>query len=110
MRRRTRRAVRQRATEATSPAAPLVAELEITAIAAGGSGVGRHEGMVAFVPRTAPGDRIKADLLSKGRFAEGRMLELLEPSPERVLFQLWRAPETERRTIRRWARDERAPG
>ena len=33
-----------------------------------------------------------------------------EPSPERVLFQLWRAPETEARTIRRWARDERALG
>ena len=66
-------------------AAPsVVAELEITAIAAGGSGVGRHEGMVVFVPRTAPGDRIRAELAPKGRFAQGTMLELLEASPVRV--------------------------
>lgn len=34
----------------------------------------------------------------------------VEPSPERVLFELWPGPQSERRTIRRWARDERALG
>ena len=38
-----------------------VVELRIDALAAGGDGVGRTaEGRVVFVPRTAPGDRVKA--------------------------------------------------
>lgn len=81
---RSRRTAPPRTVGRAAEADSIQAELEITAIAAGGSGVGRHEGMVAFVPRTAPGDRIKAELLPKGRFAQGRMLELIEPSPVRV--------------------------
>ena len=32
----------------------MTIELRIDSIAAGGDGVGRHNGMVVFVPRTAP--------------------------------------------------------
>src|SRR4051812_20326675 len=60
------------------------ATLVIDSIAAGGDGVGRVEGMVAFVPRTAPGDHIRASLALKGRLARGSTTELLEPSPSRV--------------------------
>ena len=50
-------------------------EVEITAIAAGGDGVGRlADGRAVFVPRTAPGDRIalRGDRLRMHRhFARG---------------------------------------
>jgi 23S rRNA (uracil1939-C5)-methyltransferase len=48
-----------------SPAAVgATVELDITALAAGGDGVGRDAtGRVTFVPRTAPGDRVRATLV-----------------------------------------------
>lgn len=58
--------------------------VEITAIAAGGDGVGRVEGVVAFVPRTAPGDVARVALARAKRFARGRLLALEAASPERV--------------------------
>ena len=59
-------------------------ELSIDAIAAGGDGVGRHEGLVVFVPRAAPGDLARVAVESRGRFARGRLVELLRASPDRV--------------------------
>ena len=59
-------------------------ELRIDSIAAGGDGVGRHEGMVVFVPRTAPGDVVRADAQRHDRMMRGRLIEVLHPSPERV--------------------------
>lgn len=61
-----------------------VVELEITSIAGGGDGVGRHEGMAVFVPRAAPGDRVRASLERRGRFARGTLLEVIAPGPERI--------------------------
>jgi 23S rRNA (uracil1939-C5)-methyltransferase len=61
-----------------------VAELAIDAIAAGGDGVARQDGMVVFVPRTAPGDRVRARVEARHRFARGTMLELLTPSAQRT--------------------------
>ncbi len=58
--------------------------LDITGIAAGGDGVARHEGLVAFVPRTAPGDRVRARLTSKGRFARGVLAGIEAPGRGRV--------------------------
>jgi 23S rRNA (uracil1939-C5)-methyltransferase len=62
----------------------ITAELTIDRLAAGGEGVGRHEGMAVFVPRTAPGDRVRARLELHRRFARGTVETLLQPSPERV--------------------------
>ena len=59
-------------------------ELAIDAVAAGGDGVGRHEGLVVFVPRTAPGDLALVRLTSRGRFARGSLVSLRTPSPARV--------------------------
>jgi 23S rRNA (uracil1939-C5)-methyltransferase len=61
-----------------------VAELPITALAAGGDGVGRHDGLAVFVPRTAVGDVVRASLVSRGRFARGTVRALLVPSADRV--------------------------
>ena len=58
--------------------------LEIASIAAGGDGVGRTEGMVVFVPRTAPGDVARVNIARAKRFARGQLLSLDEPSPARV--------------------------
>jgi 23S rRNA (uracil1939-C5)-methyltransferase len=58
--------------------------LDIASIAAGGDGVARHDGMVVFVPRTAPGDRVRARVTSKGRFARGILISVEQPGPERV--------------------------
>jgi 23S rRNA (uracil1939-C5)-methyltransferase len=62
-----------------------VVRLAIESIAAGGEGVGRLEdGRVVFVHRTAPGDRVEARLTQRGkRWARGRLLRVLEPSPDR---------------------------
>ncbi|MDQ8155680.1 MAG: class I SAM-dependent RNA methyltransferase, partial [Gemmatimonadota bacterium] len=61
-----------------------IATLDIASIAAGGDGVARHEGLVVFVPRTAPGDRARVRLNAKGRFARGALLAVEQPSASRV--------------------------
>jgi 23S rRNA (uracil1939-C5)-methyltransferase len=58
--------------------------LTIDSIAAGGDGVGRADGLVVFVPRTAPGDVITATIAGKKRFARGVVRDIVEPSPSRV--------------------------
>jgi 23S rRNA (uracil1939-C5)-methyltransferase len=60
------------------------ARLEIGSIAAGGDGVGRTEGIVVFVPRTAPGDIARVRIAKAKRFARGQLLSLDAPSPVRV--------------------------
>lgn len=59
-------------------------DLQIDSIAAGGDGVGRREGMVVFVPRTAPGDRVRVRAEQRDRLMRGSALELLEASSARV--------------------------
>jgi 23S rRNA (uracil1939-C5)-methyltransferase len=61
-----------------------VKQIEIESIAAGGDGVGRSEGLVLFVPRTAPGDLVSVNFKSKGRFARGSVRSIDRPSPARV--------------------------
>jgi 23S rRNA (uracil1939-C5)-methyltransferase len=61
-------------------------ELTIASLAAGGDGVGRDDaGRVTFVPRTAPGDRVRIELSEqKKSFARGELIEVLAASPDRV--------------------------
>jgi 23S rRNA (uracil1939-C5)-methyltransferase len=61
-----------------------IVSLEIESIAAGGDGVGRTNGLVVFVPRTAPGDLVTARIAGKGSFARGSLRTIARPSPERV--------------------------
>ena len=73
-----------------APPTPVAAlptvELDITTLAAGGDGVGRDGGgRVTFVPRTAPGDRLRAKIVhATSSFARAELAELLAPSPHRV--------------------------
>jgi 23S rRNA (uracil1939-C5)-methyltransferase len=60
-------------------------ELTIDTLAYGGAGVGRADGFVVFVRGAVPGDRVRAVVgKSKRSFAEAVVVELLEPSPDRV--------------------------
>jgi 23S rRNA (uracil1939-C5)-methyltransferase len=60
------------------------ATLRIDAIAAGGDGVARHEGLVVFVPRTVPGDEVVVELERHKRLARGTVRRLVTASPDRV--------------------------
>jgi len=68
----------------TAPALTGVIQLRVDSIAAGGDGVGRSEGLVVFVPRTAPGDLALVRIDSVKRFARGTLESVIEPSADRV--------------------------
>jgi 23S rRNA (uracil1939-C5)-methyltransferase len=70
---------------AEPPPGPTV-ELDITSLAAGGDGVGRDDGgRVTFVPRAAPGDRLRARIVhATSSFARAELAELIAPGPARV--------------------------
>ena len=61
-------------------------ELAITALAAGGDGVGRDpNGRVTFVPRAAIGDRVRARIVKQTKsFARADLMEVIEPGATRV--------------------------
>jgi 23S rRNA (uracil1939-C5)-methyltransferase len=69
-----------------SPKAATELEVEITALAAGGDGVARDDrGRVTFVPRSAPGDRVRVRLMKETKsFARGELVEVVRPSTLRV--------------------------
>ncbi len=60
-------------------------EVTITDLSDSGDGVGRFNQRVVFVPDTVTGDRAIVRLLRvKPQYAQGRVHELIEPSPHRV--------------------------
>ena len=63
----------------------VLSRVPITGIAAGGDGVGRTDGMVVFVPRTALGDVALVRLSAGRRFARGRLESLEHASDDRVV-------------------------
>lgn len=59
--------------------------LTIDTAAYEGKGLGRLDGMAVFVSNTAPGDLVRARIIRKKKqFAEGVLLEVLEPGETRV--------------------------
>jgi 23S rRNA (uracil1939-C5)-methyltransferase len=61
-----------------------MATVRVESIAAGGDGVGRLDGLAVFIPRTAPGELVETTLRKRGRMARGRLVRVVEPSPQRV--------------------------
>jgi 23S rRNA (uracil1939-C5)-methyltransferase len=60
-------------------------EFTVESLAYRGAGVARHNGCVHFVPGTAPGERVVAEVTRCHKnFNEARVLEILEPSPDRI--------------------------
>jgi 23S rRNA (uracil1939-C5)-methyltransferase len=71
------------ATARPRPGAEL--ELGVDDFAFGGAGIGRLDGYVVFVRGAVPGDRVLARVTrSKRDYAEAVLVDVLEPSPERV--------------------------
>src|SRR6266566_193887 len=66
------------------PQLMAVVSVSIESIAAGGDGVGRNNGLVVFVPRTAPGDVVTAQISGRGRFARGALRSIVAPAPVRI--------------------------
>ncbi len=59
--------------------------LEIESVAFGGHGVGRVDGFVIFVPFSSPKDVVEIEIVErKKKFARGRLLKIIEPSPQRT--------------------------
>jgi 23S rRNA (uracil1939-C5)-methyltransferase len=57
----------------------------ILTLAFGGQGILRHEGIVVFVPYTAPGDEVRVRIKeAKKSYASGELLAVIKPSPERI--------------------------
>lgn len=63
-----------------------IVELEMTGWAYGGEALGRAEdGRVIFAAFAAPGERVRVELTeSRERWARGRLLEVFEPSEDRI--------------------------
>ncbi len=60
-------------------------EIEVADLAYGGAGVGRHQGFVVLVPRSAPGDRLRARILATHPgYAVGRIDQILQAAADRV--------------------------
>jgi len=64
----------------------VIVELEITAMAHGGSGIGRLDGRVVFCPGVIPGDVVNAEIVddSKKSMWRAQALSIVTPSPHRV--------------------------
>lgn len=59
-------------------------QLKIDSLAVGGAGVARHDGLVYFIPETAPGDLITARVTgAKKNYAEASLVKVLAPGPGR---------------------------
>jgi 23S rRNA (uracil1939-C5)-methyltransferase len=62
-----------------------IVQIKIEDMTTEGQGVGRSNGLAVFVKGAVVGDVIRAELTKvKKNYAFGRLLELVEPSPERI--------------------------
>jgi 23S rRNA (uracil1939-C5)-methyltransferase len=61
-------------------------DVRVDSLAFGGQGVARTDGgYVVFVGGGIPGDRVRAQITKRNRrYAEGRLVEVLEPGPDRI--------------------------
>jgi len=75
-------------TTGARPAKGELLELTVDSLAFGGAGVARLDGYVVFVADGIPGDRVRAVVQkSKRAYAEARVVEILEPSQDRLAAQ-----------------------
>ncbi len=61
------------------------AELAITGLNHEGQGIGHFKGLTVFVPSVIPGDQIRVQIQNlRSRYAVGRPIKLIGPSPDRI--------------------------
>ena len=59
--------------------------LRLDSMAYGGEALGRHSGQAVFVTGGLPGEVVRIAVEeARARFARGRVIEVIEPSPDRV--------------------------
>jgi len=59
-------------------------EVEVEKLIAGGDGLARFEGIPLFIPRSAPGDRLRIRLVERRPdYGRAEIVEILEPGPGR---------------------------
>ena len=59
--------------------------LQLDAMTYGGEALGRHEGKAIFVTGGLPGEVVRIAIEDdRARFARGRVIEVIEPAPDRV--------------------------
>jgi len=62
-----------------------IIEITVDKVVAGGDGIGRAGDVVVFVPRSAPGDRLKVRINARKRnYWQGTIVDIVEPSPLRT--------------------------
>ncbi len=62
-----------------------IEQLEIEKLIYGGAGLARKDGQVFFVPKTAPGEKVEAEIRkAKQNFTKAKLTRLVEASPERI--------------------------
>ena len=60
-------------------------ELTIESLSATGSGVGHLDGFAVFVAGSVPGDQLSVHIIkAKKTYAVGKIVRILEPSPDRI--------------------------
>jgi len=60
-------------------------EVDIDSLSNSGDGVARTDGRVLFVPRTAPGDRVRVRVVAaRKQWMKARLLEVSRPGPDRI--------------------------
>lgn len=70
--------------EDPAPVAPTLVDLRIEKLVTGGDGLARDEGGTCFVPRTAPGDLVRAAVVEQRKgYRRAEVREILEPGPDR---------------------------
>ncbi len=68
---------------APEPAAPTF-DLQIEKLVTGGAGLARQDGQAVFVPLTAPGDHIQAEVVEQRKgFVRAKLTEIIKPGPGR---------------------------
>ncbi len=66
-----------------APSTPAI-DLQIEKLVTGGAGLGRHDGQAVFVPLTAPGDLVKAEVVEQRKgFVRAKLIEIVTPGPGR---------------------------
>ncbi len=69
---------------APAPVEPVQVELRIEKLVTGGDGLARDEQGACFVPRTAPGDLVRAAVVeARAGYRRAELREVVEPGPDR---------------------------
>lgn len=60
-------------------------QVQVSAMAHGGSALARHEGKVIFIPYVLPGEDVLVEVTEeKARYSRGRPVEIITPSADRI--------------------------